>query len=151
MVEENETDDRQELDDKEFEKILREMEKIVGHAFHDSLDELKRGKTCIKGFSMRLGPSGSPQIDELHESLNTTDGVAPEIGENGHRLSITLELPPVQEDDIIVNVEERKVEVIVENHDDCHHVIHLPHSIIPESTAITFKNRVLDIELDKLD
>jgi len=151
MAEENDADDRQELNDKEFEKILREMEDIVGHAFYDSFDELKHGKTYIKGFSMRLGPNSKPQIDESHESLNTTVGIAPEIGENDHHLSITLELPPVQEDDIMVHVEERKVEITVENHDDCHQIIHLPHSIIPESTAITFKNKVLDIELDKLD
>jgi len=151
MAEENEGDDRQELDDKEFEKILQEMEDIVGHAFHDSFDELKRGKTYIKGFSMRLGQNSKPKIDEPHESLNTTVGIAPEIGENGHHLSITLELPPVQEEDITVHVEERKVEITVENHDDCHQIIHLPHSISPESTAITFKNKVLDIELDKRD
>ena len=104
MAKKNGASDRPVSDDEEFEKLLREMEKIVGEAFRDSFDELKSGKTFIKGFSVRLGPDGDPHIDKFHEDINPQKGAVPEFGETDGHLSITLELPPVQEEDIIVDV-----------------------------------------------
>ncbi|MDD3492500.1 MAG: Hsp20/alpha crystallin family protein [Candidatus Thermoplasmatota archaeon] len=149
MADEDEHDQQWPPDDEEFERILREMEKIVGEAFRDSFEQLKSGKMFVKGFSIRLGPDGSPRIDEYGHQPTDAESKAPEMWESDRRLSITLQLPAVDEEDIRVDVEETRVEVRVRDLDDCHHVIHLPQPVCPDSAAITYKNRILDIEVDK--
>lgn len=149
MADKEEHDQQWPPDDEEFERILREMEKIVDEAFRDSFEQLKSGKMFVKGFSIRLGPDGTPRIDEYEHPSRDTEGSAPEMWESDRRLSITLEMPPVREEDIQVELEETRVDIQVRGLDDFHHVIHLPQPVCPDSATITYKNRILDIEVDK--
>ncbi|MGQ0536142.1 MAG: archaeal heat shock protein Hsp20 [Methanobacteriota archaeon] len=118
----------------------------------------KPGEPYVYGFSLKVGPDGKPQIQEF----GNTNPVKAAIGEAGREpltdviegekeVSITVELPGVEKDDINLRVQPRRVTIAVDHAKRRYHkVIDLPTEVKTETTEATYKNGVLDVTIQKV-
>lgn len=147
-------DDRKNpFNDEEFQRILHEMERLVEDAFKSSLEEWKSGKTFVKGFSVRMGPDGEPQIDEFSQDATDEEDVEADVMEGIDSVAITLALPcPVRPENIDVYVDRQTLEIAIDSPErTMYKAIALPHPVREDSLCYTYKNRVLDIEMQTQD
>jgi len=138
------------IEDEEFEKILREMEKIVGDAFNTALDRWESEKSSAKRFSIKTDSDGKVRIDKISDSIlwtNEYQGDVPaDIIEDKGYISVTIEIPTANKEDILIEVSDDKIEI----QDNMYsRRIKLPSKVKPETTKATYKNGVLDVEIKK--
>lgn len=147
--------------DDEFERMFIEMQQMMKRMFQGmSPESLEPGKSYIHGFNIRVGPDGKPRIQEFgNNRLKTTEG-KPSISEEREPLtdiiegdedvSITLEVPGVEREDIDLKVTARNLEIKVDSpYQKYHKIIDLPCDVVPNSTRATYKNGVLDIVIKR--
>jgi len=139
--------------DEEFERIREQMERIMGRAF-SSPEE----KQFVYGFSVRTGPNGKPQIQEfgdtripfLHEMEKGREPLT-DVIEREDAVSITLEMPGVEKEDIDLRTTERGIKVRVDTEDRRYYKeIDFPCPVDVNSIKATFKNGVLDLTFKKI-
>jgi len=143
--------------DREFERMRDSLSRML-----DEMDEdaMGAGDPFVYGFSLRMGPDGDPQFNEFGNVKGDDDprqAAAHEareplvdIQETDDRLTLTAELPGVEKDD--VNLRAKQDELIVQAVDDDNRFfkrIDLPTTVEPSTTEATYKNGVLDIQVDK--
>ena len=148
-------------DDNEFNRILDELERMMENAFRDfSVGNVKPGKSFVRGFNVNIGPDGKPRIQEFgdfpEQAPNGETRLSEEreplvdIIENHRSVAITVEVPGAEKKDITLAVKDEKLEINVDRPDRKYHKnIDLPCSVNPETTKATYKNGVLDIEIEK--
>jgi HSP20 family protein len=148
------------IDEEEFEKIFEEVEKIMEHILSTPPDQLEPGRLFTHGFSIRMGPDGKPKIETFgNRSTETTKG-EPTISEEREPLadviegkedvSITVELPGVEKEDIDLRTTENTLEIKVDSkHRKYHKIIDLPSKVIPKTTEATYKNGILDVVIKR--
>lgn len=152
MIDDEEDEQRKNpFTDEEFQRILHEMERLVEDAFKSSLDEWRSGKTFVKGFFVRMGPDEEPQIDELCQDASDEEDVETDVMEGIDSIAITLSLPfPVNEEDIDIYVDRQTLEIGIDSSEGVmYKAIALPYPVVQDSLCFTYKNRVLDIEMQK--
>jgi HSP20 family protein len=141
----------------EFEKIFEEMQRMIDDSFLEPFEEI--GKPFVRGFSVRVGPDGKPHIQEFGNRPSRTPTGDPQISEEREPLtdvmegessvSVTMEIPGVEKEDINLEVAEDTLEIKVDtNHHKYHKLLDLPCEVKPESTKATYKNGILDVEID---
>jgi HSP20 family protein len=147
--------------DDEFERMFIEMQRMMERMFQGmSSDSLEPGKSYVHGFNIRVGPDGKPNIEEFgNNRLKTPEGkpsISDERGpltdiiEGDEDVSITLEVPGVEREDIDLKVKERNLEINVDSpYQKYHKVIDLPCNVLPNTTQATYKNGVLDISIKR--
>jgi len=156
------------IDDKEFEKIFDEMQKMFENInFKELMEDMIRdgidpNKRFIHGFSVNLGPDGKPRIQEFGNRPKRTptgDSMISEerepltdIIEGNTDVAITVEIPGVEKENIDLNVTEETLEIKVDAPQRKYRkVVDLPCGVKPKSTKATYKNGILDVVLEKKD
>jgi HSP20 family protein len=139
--------------DDEIERIERMLERHFKH--FEELPELS--EPFIYGFSMRMGPDGIPQISQFG---NTTRGFKPteerepltDVVEHDHDVSVTIEVPGVERNDINLTTTQSTLTVDVDTPQRRYHrVVDLPCEIKPDTATATYKNGVLDVVMEKAE
>jgi len=129
------------IPDNEFEKILREMEKIVGSAFKTSVDDWNN-KT-----DNGIHSQNDPQYYRAPVSEVKKEG---DIIEDDTHIYVTLELPDAKKEDILLEVSGRSLEIHVDSTSSPYYKnIDIPSEVKPDTAKATYKNGVLDIEIRK--
>ncbi|RLF27610.1 MAG: Hsp20/alpha crystallin family protein [Thermoplasmata archaeon] len=150
------------IDDEDFEKIFEEARRIMEEIFREgiSFKSFEPGKPIIHGFSIKIGPDGKPRVQEFGNKPMKTPAGEPMISEEREPLtdiiegeeevSITVEIPGVEKEDIDLNVTEDTVEINVDTPQRKYHkIIDLPCEVKPRTTKATYKNGVLDIVITR--
>lgn len=144
---------------REFEFLDELMEKM----FRD-IDEFFRiassgeGKPFIKGFSIRIGPDGKPEIKEFGtkpEAIRSEGGIEErkpliDVMESDEEVHVIAEMPGVNKDDIELNADETSLEIKAEGENRKYfEVVSLPAEILPDSAKARYNNGVLEVVFRK--
>ncbi len=141
--------------DDEFEKILHDMEKIVGDAFKTSLDEWEPGEDAAKGFSVRLNSDGENRMSEANDNHHYMPALdkkdqSVDVMESINSISITVEIPMAKKEDIYLEVTDDALEIYIKSPlNPYYKKLNLPSEVKTDTTKATYKNGVLDIEIRK--
>ena len=93
------------------------------------------------------GPKEIRSVSCIKETDNRT---LSDIIECDDTVAITIEVPGVEKDDIVLNVTEDNLEITVDVPDRKYHkILNLPSKVKPKTTKATYKNGILDVVLDK--
>ena len=114
---------RRKKEAEEFEKIVREMERIIA-----------------KGFSLKINEDGEPEFEEINFDEEDID-----IFEDEKKIYVTLQLSDVDEKYIKVKIKNNILQIIAGEE---YREITLPVKV-KRKVKKTFRNGVLDIELEK--
>jgi HSP20 family protein len=144
----------------EFNKIFSVMERMMQDAFKDMPTDIKPGSSFVRGFNVHIDSDGQPKIQEFGNYPKKTQkgkaGFSEEreplvdVIENHNNVAITVEVPGVEKEDIDLDVKDEKLEIKVDRPDRKYHkMIDLPCNVKAKSTKATYKNGVLDIEIEK--
>ena len=142
----------------DFDKLFEEMERMMEEAFQNSFPEMRQ--PFVRGFSVRKGPDGKPHIQEFGNKPQRAPTGEPQISEEREPLtdliegektvSLTVEIPGVEKDDINLVVTEESLEITVDHPGRKYHkFLDLPCGVIPDTTKATYKNGVLDVEIER--
>ncbi len=149
--------------DDDFDEMFREMERMMERLFRGfSYDKLPPGKSFVHGFTIRVGPDGKPKMEEFgNRPLKDSEGEPlisdereplTDIIEGNEEVSVTVEIPGVDKQDINLNVEESTLEITVDSpHRKYHKIVDLPCDVQPKTTKATYKNGVLDVVIRRKD
>ncbi len=147
--------------DREFERMRQYMDRIMRRAVRGELSQEEHGP-YVYGFSMRLGPDGKPQIEEFGNTKPSKrlegDGQfeiaerepLTDVLESEDSISITLEIPGVEKDDIELTVKEDKISINVDTPQHRYFKeVPMKVTVDPDTSKATYKNGVLDVTLKK--
>ncbi|ADB57873.1 archaeal heat shock protein Hsp20 [Archaeoglobus profundus] len=138
--------------DEIFERMVRDIEEMF-RRFERGEGEMK---PIIRGFSIRIGPDGKPEIKEF--------GTKPEISETGieerkplidvietdEEVQVIAEMPGVSKEDIELNATERELEIKAESENRRYYErVELPCEVIPDSAKARYNNGVLEVIFKK--
>lgn len=150
--------------DREFDRMREYMDNIMRRTMRGEINQGEHGP-FVYGFSMRLGPDGKPRIEEFGNTKPPKKLESKEGGQFGiserepltdviecdDSISITLEIPGVDKDEIELRVEEDKVSINVDTTSRKYFKeIPLKAKVDPNTSKATYKNGVLDIILKKI-
>jgi HSP20 family protein len=151
--------------DREFDRMRELMDQISRRAARGELGSEEQGP-YVYGFSMRVGPDGKPNIQEFgntkppkrlegetnHEKYEVAEREPlTDVIECKDEISITLEVPGVDKDEIELTVEEDRVAINVDTPQRKYFKeIPLKIKVDPKTSKATYKNGVLDIILKKV-
>jgi len=144
----------------EFYRIFNAMERMMEKALRRMPTSIKPGSSFVRGYNIHIGPDGKPRIQEFgNYPKKTSSGSAGlseereplvDIIENHNNVAITVEVPGVEKEDIDLDVKEEKLEIKVNRPGRKYHkIIDLPCNVKPKTTKATYKNGILDIEIEK--
>lgn len=128
---------RRKKDAEEFEKIMREMEKIIEDAFKNAFNM----QPFVKGFSLKINEEGKPEMEEFGFEDKKTD-----VFEDENKIYVTVELPEADEKKINVKLKNDILEIVA---GDEIKEIKLP-SKVKKKFKKSFNNGILDIEFEKI-
>lgn len=147
--------------DDEIRRMRTHMERLFrGITKGIDTEEMKRKVygPFVYGFSMRVGHDGKPQFREFGNTPRK--GVA-ELGErepltdvieSGDSVSVTLEIPGVEKNDVNLSATEDTLTIDVDTPKRKYHKdVVMPCKVIPGSTAATYKNGILDVVMKKTE
>lgn len=146
--------------DDEFERMFREMERMMERTFRMANNKLEPGKSFVRGFHIRVGPDGIPHIDEFGNHQIPSDKGETSISEEREPLtdviesptdiSVTMELPGVEKKDIDLRVTEKELEIIVNTPQRKYHkTVEFSGEVKPKTTKATYKNGILDVVMQR--
>lgn len=135
--------------DELFEEIEKEFENLE-----------KRGVKgpFIYGFSMKIGPDGKPIIREFgnvkklygRPTIEEEREPLSDVYEDENTVTVIVEMPGVNKDDIKVKIDGDRVIVSAQNGDRKYYKeIHLPAKVKREGAKASYKNGVLELKLEK--
>ena len=145
----------------EFEKEFVRMQGMVEKMMEDAMEHAaspQRGEPFVYGFSMRVGPDGVPRLQPFGSAAKDVPTVGLEAAsreplsdviEGDGEISLTVELPGVEKQDVNLHVAEESVTVRVEKGRRYHKRITLPAKVVPSTSKATFKNGILDVTVQK--
>jgi HSP20 family protein len=154
------------LDDKEFEQIFKEMQRMFeSTSFQEMIEELLRNnnnsnKHFIRGLTINIVPLGRPKIQGFsNRPLKNPQGKTmsseereplTDIIEGNEEVAVTVEIPGVEKEGIDLNATENALEIIVNNPERKYHkLLNLPCNIKPKTAKATYRNGVLDIVIKR--
>jgi HSP20 family protein len=142
--------------DREWERIREMMDMMTERTSRDK----ESLEPFVYGFSVRTGPDGKPVFQRFGDAVgngeNVGNGVSREplsdIIERGETISVTVELPGFEKDDIDIGIDGRIMTIRVDDQNrKIQKRIELPCGVDEESVKATFKNGVLDVTLNKTE
>lgn len=154
------------ISDKEFERIFDEMQKLFESTnFKEMIEEMLRGslgsdKRFIHSLNINIVPMGKPKTQgfgkhPLKKPQGTQRGheerePLTDIIEGDKEISITIEIPSVEKEDIDLNVTDDTLEIMVNNPKRKYHkLLNLPCNVKPKTMETTYKNGVLDVVIQR--
>jgi HSP20 family protein len=139
----------------------REYRRFLERWF-DTFDELENVKdqpgTYVYGFTYRIGPDGRPEYREfgnIPREYSELPGIEyrepiTDIQRRENESDITMEIPGVSKEDIIIETRENLLIVKVEKEGRKYYKeVELEGEISPENVSATYSNGVLDIVVKK--
>jgi len=143
--------------DDEFDRVFREMEHMMNRMFRDfDYKQIKPGSSFIHGFNIYVGSDGRPHIEEFgNRPLRKSDGEQiisdereplTDVIEGDEEISVTIELPGVEKEDINVHTTDHELVIKVDaNERKYYKQVEFPCDVLPKTTKATYKNGVLDV------
>ena len=134
----------------DFKRMTEEMIRMLSNA--------EPGKPVVHGYKFSLGPDGRPRIEDFGNKSIQSDQGKPVVSEEREPLtdviegetdvSVTVEIPGVEKNDIDLHATEDKLEITVDTPQRKYHkIVNLPADVIPKTTKATYKNGVLDVTI----
>jgi len=140
----------------EFDELMRRMMKDFNEVFQGfSSGEMK---PFVKGFSVRIGPDGRPEIKEFGTKPFTAQREAGvderrpliDVMETENEVNVIAEMPGVEKEDIDVNASENSVEIKAESvNRKYYEKVDLPSEVNPDSAKARYNNGVLEIIFER--
>ena len=138
----------------DFKRMAEEMIRILSNA--------KPGKSYVHGYSLRIGPDGKPRLEEFgNHRIKSSKGKSmisedreplTDVIEGKEEVSVTVEIPGVEKDDIDLQITEKQLEITVEAPQRKYHKkIDLPVKVKPKTTKATYKNGILDVVIKRMN
>ncbi|MFQ5552199.1 MAG: archaeal heat shock protein Hsp20 [Thermoplasmata archaeon] len=136
-----------------FDEMRERMERIMAHSF----DDVSEGKPFVWGYSFRVGPDGQPEFRQFGDTnilrpWKEETGREPmtDVMDRGDSVSVTVELPGVEKEDIDLRTTSDRLTIRVDTQDRQYHKeVDLETAVDPKSVQATYNNGVLDITLRK--
>ncbi len=136
----------------DFRRMAEEMMRMFSNA--------TPGKPVIHGYKVYFGPDGRLRIEDFGNKPIRTQGGEPMISEEREPLtdviegenevSVTVEIPGVEKEDIDLRVTEKNLEIKVDTPQRKYHKnVELPCEVKPKTTKATYKNGILDIVIER--
>lgn len=144
-----------------FREIERELEKSIPEMFMMVDENSKAGRRPMyRGIHIVVGPDGVPRVREFSGAEGPMNKRGKEgeykeplvdVFEGEEEITITAELPGVKEEDINVNVDGKRVEILAEDDGPFKYkkVVELRDFISPRESRATFNNSILEINARK--
>jgi HSP20 family protein len=141
----------------DFFRELEEVDRLFDRMFESmrSWQGVNLEEPLYWGFSVRVGPSGVPEIQtfgNVETSPTLRAGVREPyvetmVDEKNGELVVTAEIPGVTKEDIKINATESSVEIEAERDDRKYHkVVALDAEVDPSSAKARYNNGVLEIK-----
>jgi HSP20 family protein len=136
----------------DIKRMTEEMMKMFSNA--------QPGKPVVHGFKIQFGPDGKPRIEDFgNRQIKSPEGEPliseerepiTDIIEGDEDVSVTVELPGVEKNDIDLNVTKDSLEMKVDTPKRKYHKqVDLPCDVIPKTTKATYKNGILDVVIKR--
>lgn len=147
--------------DEDFENLFRQIMKMWENKLRNfSFDQLEPGKPYVYGFDLQVGHDGKPTINEfgnhpdkmIKDKQFESKEIEPsaEVIESDKNVSITVDIPGVEKEDIDLNITDNALEITVDNPKRKYNKkINLPCDVIHKKTQVTYKNGVLDVTIKR--
>ncbi|MCS7119007.1 MAG: archaeal heat shock protein Hsp20 [Archaeoglobaceae archaeon] len=139
---------------RDFDEIFRRMMRDIESAF--KLGEMGEIKPIVRGFSIRIGPDGKPEIREFGtKPLIKETGIEErkplvDVIETDNEIQVIAEMPGVKKEEIELKATERTLEIKAEGETRKYHeVVNLPAEVNPDSAKARYNNGVLEVTLVK--
>lgn len=139
---------------RDFDEIFRKMMRDIERAFR--FGEMGEVKPIVRGFSIRIGPDGKPEIREFGtKPLIKETGIEErkplvDVIETDNEIQVIAEMPGVRKEDIELKATERSLEIRAEGENRKYHeVVNLPAEVDPDSAKAKYNNGVLEVILTK--
>lgn len=139
---------------RDFDEIFRRMMKDIERAFR--FGEMGEFKPIVRGFSIRIGPDGRPEIREFGtKPLIKETGIEErkplvDVIETDNEVQVIAEMPGVRKEDIELKATERSLEIKAEGENRKYHeIVNLPAEVDPDSAKARYNNGVLEVTLAK--
>ena len=141
-----------------FETMIERLKEKISNRedIKELLENIEQRNSFVRGFSLTFGPNGNPHVDMFGDHISHGEKISEQrepltdIIEETKVISVTIEIPGVEKDDIDIRVMENTLEINVNTPQRKYHKkIRLPTRVKPETTKATYKNGVLDIEIVK--
>lgn len=144
----------------EFEKEFARMSGMINRIMEDAMKHAsspQRDQPFVYGFSMRIGKDGVPQLTPFGSASNpVTHALDPaqeevrepltDILESDKEISVTVELPGVEKENVSLHVAEEAITVRVDKGPRRYRkTIQLPAKVVAATAKATFKNSILDV------
>ena len=135
--------------DELFRRMMKEFDELIRTA------ELSEGKPIVRGFSIRIGPDGKPEIREfgtkpsIKEEIDQRKPLV-DVIETDEEVQVIAEMPGVNKEDIELSASETKLEIKAEGENRKYYeVVDLPDEVDPDSAKARYNNGVLEVVLKK--
>ena len=130
--------------------MVRDVEEMFKRA------ESGEFKPIVRGFSIRIGPDGKPEIREfgtkptiIKEGVEERKPLV-DVIETDDEVQIIAEMPGVNKDDIELNATETSLEIKAEGENRKYYeTVELPTEVNPDSAKARYNNGVLEVVLRK--
>lgn len=135
--------------DELFRRMMKEFDELIRTA------ELSEGKPIVRGFSIRIGPDGKPEIREFGTKPTIREDVDQrkplvDVIETDEEVQVIAEMPGVNKEDIELSASETKLEIKAEGESRKYYeVVDLPDEVDPDSAKARYNNGVLEVVLKK--
>ncbi len=132
-----------------FERMMRDLEEMFRRAESGEI------RPIIRGFSIRIGPDGKPEIREFGTKPMIKEGVEErkpliDVIETDDEIQVIAEMPGVNKEDIELNATENSLEIKAESENRKYYeVVDLPAEVIPDSAKARYNNGVLEVVMKK--
>ena len=154
------------VDPGEFRRLADEMQRNLGEALKGMGSD--PSKSFVSGFSVKVGPDGKPTFTSFGNKPQVKPNPAgaakgipsivadereplTDVIEDARQVSLTMELPGVENKDINLHMTEGELEVSVDNEARKYHKrVKLPAKVEPKTTKATYTNGVLDVTVQKV-
>jgi HSP20 family protein len=142
----------------ELEKLGDMIDETMQKSFENS-ENMTGRRNRFRGFSIKIGPDGTPRIREFNDRHSLQDETEDEdqeplvdFIEEGKLLIILAALPGVNKDEIELRVTESCLIVSVDADSlEWYDEFTLPTKVKPKSAHASYKNGVLEVRLEKLE
>ncbi len=145
--------------EEEFENIASTFEEIKKRILKDVMST--EGGPFVYGFSMRMGPDGKSNIEEFGNIPGILSGEASspnerepltDLIEGEKDISVIVELPGVEKNDIDLKTTESFLEINVETPSKSYHKkLTFPCKVKPETAKASYKNGVLEVRTERME
>jgi HSP20 family protein len=136
--------------DEIMEKMMRDFEEIFKRAESGEI------KPIVRGFSIRIGPDGKPEIREfgtkpmIRESGIEERKPLVDVIETDDEVQVIAEMPGVNKEDIELNATDTSLEIKAEGENRKYYeVVDLPAEVVPDSAKARYNNGVLEVVMKK--